>query len=255
MRLTAGLDAIAHRRELRRWEDLAGRAEGMDPVDLAAARQQAIDLRAALDRALAATERRMTSPAPNRATPEGPRDSEWAWRPSLFHTRLPVPGHAGAASGSALGDEAKLFHDCTFSEISVAQRPGGGRGGTAPFVLAVDVLDFGGSFLSISVDLPPEATAGLTLSHIIQVSMTLEAERPIEMFARLNVKHGPNVEQTVAELDLSRASVDVEFDLAYTEIVEPSVERAWIDIICDNPRMNRVEIGDMVVSRRLRAEM
>lgn len=255
MRLPAGLDAIIHRRELRRWKELTDRIDGMDTVTLAATRQQATDLRAALDRALAAAERRISSPAAGRGKPKGPSDSDWAWRPSLFRTRLPVPGLAGAASGTPLGDEAKVFHDCTTSEISVTQRPGLGRAGAARFVLAVDVLAFEGSFLSIAIDLPERATEGLTPAHIVQAAMTVDAERPLEMFARLNVKQGPNVEQVVGELDLSQANVEVEFDLAYTALVDTNVERAWIDVIFGNPQMNRVEIGDMVVSRRLRAEI
>ncbi|SFH09333.1 hypothetical protein SAMN04488020_106219 [Palleronia marisminoris] len=253
MRLSVGRDARAHRRELRRWEALADRIDGMDAVALAATRQQAMDLRAALDRTLALAERRLSS-AVGQGEPEGPRDSDWVWRPSLFRTRLPVPGHAGVTSDTPLGDAAKVFHDCTLSEISVSQRPGLGRA-AAPFVLAVEVLDFEGSFLSLAVDLPPAATEGLTLSHIIQLSMTVEAERPIAIFARLNVKHGPNVEQMVRELDLPEAAAELEFDLAYSGIAEARAERAWIDIIFDDPRMNRVEFGDMVVSRRLRAEV
>ena len=253
MKLPVNLDNFAHGRELRRWQGMAEQVDELDIVSLAAMRQQASDLRRAIDRATAEADRRVSTPGARKVV--GPRDSDWAWRPPVFRTRMAVPGHAAVASGTPLGEEAKLFHDCTVSEICIAQRPGMGRAGTAPLVLALDVLDFGGSFLSIVVDLPPRATEGLTLSHIVQADMTIEAERPIEMFARLNVKHGPNVEQIVRELDLSEATVPVEFDLAYSDIVESSVERAWIDVIFGQPSMNRVVIGDMIVSRRLRAEM
>lgn len=252
MRLSAGLDALVHRRELRRWIALTERIDEMDAATLAETRRQASDLRAALDRTLVAAERRMSSPAAGRGKPHGPPGSDWAWRPSLFHTRLPVPGYAGATSGTAFGDEATIFHDCVESEISVSQRPGLGRAGTAPFVLALDVLGFQGSFLSLAVDLPRSAIEGLTLGHIVQVAMSVEAERPIEMFARLNLEHGPNVEQMVHRLG---TAAEAEFDLAYSGIVEARVQRAWIDIIFDGPQMNRVELGDVVVSRRLRAEV
>ncbi|WP_375260708.1 DUF6478 family protein [Palleronia sp.] len=255
MRLPSGLDAIIHRRELRRWNELIDRIDAMDPVTLAAMQQQATDLRAVLDRTIAAAERRVSSPAAGRGKPEGPSDSDWAWRPSLFRTRLPIAGHAGAASGTPLGDEAKIFHDCTTSEVSVTQRPGLGRAGAAPFVLAVDVLAFEGSFLSIAIDLPERATTGLSPSHIVHAAMTVDAERPLEMFARLNVQQGPNVEQMVNELDLSQSDVEIWFDLAYTGLVDTSVDRAWIDIIFGDPQLNRVEIGEMVLSRRLRAEL
>ena len=121
--------------------------------------------------------------------------------------------------------------------------------------LVLDVLGFEGSFLSLVLDLPPAATAGLNLSHIVQADLTLEIERKVEIFARLNVKHGPNVEQVVRELDLRETVTSVEFDLAYTDIVEPQIERAWLDIIVDAPAMNRVAFRDMVISRRLRAQV
>lgn len=40
MRLSVGGDTRAHRRELRRWDAMADRIDGMDPVVLAAPRQR-----------------------------------------------------------------------------------------------------------------------------------------------------------------------------------------------------------------------
>mgnify|MGYP006142543641 FL=1 len=51
-------------------------------------------------------------------------------------------------------------------------------------------------------------------------------EKPLEIFARLKIKHGPNTEQIVRELSLHEADIVVEFDLAYFNLKEKWVERA-----------------------------
>ena len=56
-------------------------------------------------------------------------------------------------------------------------------------------------------------------------------EKPLEIFARLNIKHGPNTEPIVRELPLHKADIVVEFDLAYSNLNEERVEKAWIDLI------------------------
>ncbi len=66
-------------------------------------------------------------------------------------------------------------------------------------------------------------------------------EKPLEIFARLNIKHGPNTEQIVRELPLSKDNIVVEFDLAYTKLNENRVENIWLDLIFEGgPEMNQV---------------
>ena len=43
------------------------------------------------------------------------------------------------------------------------------------------------------------------------MSSIIEMEKPLEIFARLNIKHGPNTEQIVRELPLHEADIVVEF--------------------------------------------
>ena len=69
----------------------------------------------------------------------------------------------------------------------------------------------------------------------------------------MNVKNGPNVEQFVRELPLTEDNVMVEFDLAYSNLNEKRIEKAWLDIIFENPEMNQVILRDLTFSRRLRA--
>jgi hypothetical protein len=87
------------------------------------------------------------------------------------------------------------------------------------------------------------------------MDVIVEMEKPLEIFARLNIKHGPNVEQIVRELPLNEEEVMVEFDLAYSKMNEKRVERLWVDLIFEGPEMNQVILRDVTFSRRPRAEL
>jgi hypothetical protein len=80
-------------------------------------------------------------------------------------------------------------------------------------------------------------------------------EKPLEIFARLNIKHGPNTEQVVRELPLNEKVPMVEFDLAYTKLNEKRIDNMWLDLIFEGPQMNQVTLRDLTLSRRPRAEV
>ena len=46
-----------------------------------------------------------------------------------------------------------------------------------------------------------------------------------------------------------------EFDLAYADLNDKRIERAWVDLILNDASMTRIVIRDVVVSRRPRAEL
>jgi hypothetical protein len=154
-----------------------------------------------------------------------------------------------------VGSEATLFHDCAVPELGWRQIRNGGERDAAPFGLALDVFRFDGSFLSLVVELPPEAAQGLLRRHLVRLACTVETERRIEIFARLNVRHGPNTEQLVRELPPGEAEVAVDFDLAYTKLNEKRVERLWLDLIFEGPEMNRIVLRDVTLTRRPRADV
>ena len=124
----------------------------------------------------------------------------------------------------------------------------------AAFGVRFDVFRFDGSFLSLAVDLPPEALDGIGRRHLIRLELRVETEKPLELFGRLNIRHGPNVEQLVREVAGSTGEFAVEFDLAATRMDEARVERAWLDIIFEGPEMNEIVLRDVTLSRRPRAE-
>jgi hypothetical protein len=80
-------------------------------------------------------------------------------------------------------------------------------------------------------------------------------EQPIEIYARLNIQHGPNTEQIVRQMDIRDDAGLAEFDLAYSNINEKRVEKAWIDVIFDNPAMNQIRLSDLTLTRAPRADL
>lgn len=147
-----------------------------------------------------------------------------------------------------------MFHDCVQSELTLRQLRNTREADLAPYGLRMDVFAFDGSFLSVVLDLPHGAVDGLEKRHLLRMTTIVEMEKPLEIFARLNIKHGPNTEQIVRELPLYQDEIMVEFDLAYSNLNEKRIERMWIDLIFENPEMSQVVLRDVTLSRRPRAE-
>ena len=93
----------------------------------------------------------------------------------------------------------------------------------------------------------------MSLGHFFRVQLTLQREQPIEIYARLNIQHGPNHEQIVRQFAFNGDQALAEFDLACTKINERRIEKAWLDLIFEGPEMNRIAIWDMVMMRAPRA--
>ena len=249
------LDGRLHAQTMLRWARIARRAWQADLPDLRRQRTRARLLRAHLDRLIHVAEERLALPAIGAQGFPRPHNADWAWRPELWRGPLAVPGLSSVQTKSMLGGEVTLFHDCRQSELTLRQLRNQREADLAPYGLRMDVFAFDGSFLSLVVDLPPDAVAGLTRGHLIRMDVIVEMEQPLEIFARLNVRHGPNTEQIVRELPLHRDRISVEFDLAYTKLNEKRVEQAWVDLIFEGPEMNEVTLRDLTFARRPRAQL
>ncbi len=254
-RIDSLIDRLLHRRILRRWEAWANMADRMDLEPLRDLRMRARQARRQLDRVIHVSEHRLALPVIGSNAIRKPMGSDWAWRPDLWKGQIPVPGFSSVQSKQQICEGATLFHDCRRSELTVRQIRNGREADLAPFGLRMDVFRFDGSFLSLVLDLPPEAVQGLKLRHLIRLDAIVEMEKPLEIFARLNIKHGPNVEQIVRELPLAAEEVMVEFDLAYTKMSEKRVEKLWVDLIFEGPEMNQIILRDVTLSRRPRADL
>lgn len=249
------LDRLFYGRTLRKWRRRAEAADQAPLSTLRSQRNEARQLRTHLDRLIHVADGRLALPQIGTSFFAKPHGTDWAWRPELWRGPLPVPGLSSVASKSTLGGEVTLFHDCAFSELTLRQLRNTREADLAAYGLRMDVFRFDGSFLSLVIDLPEAAVDGLTREHILRVNTIIAAEKPLEIFARLNIKHGPNTEQIVRELPLNAEEVRVEFDLAYSRLNEKRIEKAWLDLIFEAPEMNQVILRDLTFSRRRRAAL
>ena len=249
------LDWIVHRRGLRRWRRAARTVADMKHADLRLERGRARKLRYLLNEVISVADNRLALPMIGSNAFPKPHGTDWSWRPALWREPLAVPGMSSVDSKSMLGSEVTLFHDCQQSELTLRQVRNSREADLAPYGLRVDVFNFDGSFLSLVLDMPLDVVNGLQRRHLIRMDTIVEMEKPLEIFARLNIKHGPNTEQIVRELPLNETECMVEFDLAYSNLNEKRIERAWIDLIFENPQMSQVTLRDLTFSRSPRAEL
>jgi hypothetical protein len=248
-------DAAFYSRTIAKWARHAHMARSADLLTLRRQRLRARQLKAHLDTLIHIADERLALPLEGSTSFPKPFNADWAWRPELWRGPLPHPGLSAVQTRAMLGEEITLFHDCALSELTLRQLRNLRAEDLAPYGLRMDVFRFDGSFLSLVVDLPEEAVDGLKRTHLIRMDVIVELEKPIEIFARLNIKNGPNTEQIVRELDMTQDQIIVEFDLAYSNLNERRVEAAWIDLIFEGPEMNQVVLRDLTFSRRPRAQI
>ncbi|WP_425040384.1 DUF6478 family protein [Primorskyibacter sp. S187A] len=249
------LNGLSNRLSLRRWARAARHARSMDLASLREQRSWARRFRHHLDQFIHIADDRLHIPLEGSSAMQAPHNADWTWRPELWRGRLDRPGRAAVPSKTMLGSEITLFHDCEISELTLRQMRNTREADLAPYGLRMDVFRFDGSYLSLVVDLPASAVQGLQKRHLVRVATVVETEKPLEIFARLNVKNGPNTEQIVRELPVTSGEVAVEFDLAYTKLNEKRVEKLWLDLIFEGPEMNQVHLRDLTMSRRPRADL
>ena len=249
------LDRLLHKRSLGRWSRIADAAAAMDIDSLRLARTRGRAVRRELDRVILEADNRLALPLIGSNAMRKPLGTDWSWRPDLWRGPIATAGIASVPVRATVSDGITVFHDCKKSELSVRQVRNTREADIAPFGYRMDVFQFDGSFLSLVIDLPEASVSGLQLRHLIRADLTVEMEKPLEIYARLNVKHGPNLEQIVRELPLDADEVMVEFDLTYSKINEKRVERMWVDLIFERPEMNQIILRDLTFSRRPRAEV
>jgi len=243
------------RRIWRRWRRLAQGAETAELSVLRGQLDRATGLRQMLERLIFVADSRLALPRIGSAAFPRPPGTEWSWRPRLWRGPLAQKGMASVDSKTPIGDEVTVFHDCKITELTFRQLRNSRDADLAPFGLRLDVFRFDGSFLSLVVELPDDACTGLKKRHLIRLNLQVECEKPLEIFARLNIRHGPNTEQMVRELPLHDSDVFVEFDLAYSKLNEKRVERMWLDLIFEGPQMNQITVRDLTFARYPRAAL
>jgi len=246
-------ERLGTRRDAEAWAADAAAVHEADPGTLKALRSRARRTRDAIDMFVRAADERLA--APPGAGIDAPLQSDWAWRPEPWRRPALPAGQAAVGSPAAIAADTTLFHDCRQSELCVRQIRNTRPDDRNAFGFRIDVFRFDGSYLSLVVDLPEAALRGLSRSHVLRAQALFELERPIEIFARLNVRHGPNTEQIVREFDLGLDQPAAEFDLGYSSLNEKRVEKAWVDLIFEGPAFNQIVLRDLTFSRRPRAAL
>ena len=237
------------------WRRAAREAEAAPLAALERQRTEADALATSLAEFRHVADERLAFPRPGANRFPQPGGTDWAWRPDAFRGPLSWRGRAGVGHRTELDAGLTLFHDCDISELTVRQVRLTGESELAPYGLRLDVFRFDGTFLSLALDLPTEAITGLARRHIVRLVLTLHLERPAEVFARLNIKHGPNTEAMLREIPDPEGELTVEFDLAYTDLNEKRIESAWLDLIFEGAEMNQIELRDLTLCRYPRAEI
>lgn len=253
--LTLFLSRMSEKRALRHWRKLAELAGTANLSTVRALRNRARELRRATNDVMQQADARLTLPLVGSNTTDAPLHADWVWRPESWRYPINPAGIAAFGNDTRFGEETVIFHDCKSSEMALRQTRNLRDDDLAPFGLRLEVFRFEGSFLSVVLQLPDEALSGLQRRHLIRLGAQIECEKPLEIFARLNIQHGPNTEQLIREIPLGTQEIAIDFDLGYSNLNEKRIEKAWVDLIFEGPEMNRVDLRDIVFSRRPRAEV
>lgn len=173
--------------------------------------------------------------------------SDWLWPVRLWAAE---PGEGvGTAPGTELALGVALWHDDPKAALSVSSSSEGG--------VAIRTFDFEGSFVSLAVGLPEVAAKDLSRSYIIRAELHVATETALPLYARLNLRHGPNTEELPLPLkpEHPEGLAVAEFDLAYADFNERRLSAIWLDLIAERPRMTAIRFSGLVLSRRPRADV
>ncbi|MEL7215901.1 MAG: DUF6478 family protein [Pseudomonadota bacterium] len=185
---------------------------------------------------------------------ELPRDATLFHRPEMFMRPWRSSGLARPGTGAKLGADVTLHHDFAEPEFSVRQRPNP-PDADAPFSVELEAYELSGTFLSFALALPASEARQTRKEDLIRLTFDMEMDLPLEIFARLNLRHGPNVEQIVREVDLNGREAFVEFDVFYSGFEPSRGKDIWIDLIFQTPSLNTIRLRDLTVLRRPRLSL
>lgn len=252
---TGLINSYLQKRSLRRWERLATLARTTNLGSLRELRTAARAIGQRVGDVNHIAEARLIRPVIGSNAMDLPPSTDWSHRPDLWAGPLSPTGYAPAKNNTHIGNAVTLYHDCKQQMLSLRQVRNTRPDDLAPFGLQMDVFTFDGSFLSLVIKAPDDVVKGLTKKHVLRLSLKSESERPIEINARLNLKHGPNTEQVNKAINTANSECHVEFDLAYVPFNETRGEHIWFDLFFDSPSMNKVTITDLTLSRHTRSNL
>ena len=243
-----------HRRSVARWRAAMAEVDETKTGDLDTQVQMAKKTMRRIRDFNAEAAAKLALPRPGSSTFPRPAGTDWSWRPKPWRIACTELGLAPALPKDEITNELVIFHDCKSREISLRQQRNTRDIDLSPFGMVLEVFHFDGSYLSLVVEVPAASCEGLKKKHLVRLAAVIERDRPTKIYARLNVKHGPNTEQILLTLPDEEEAM-VEFDLAYSQLNEARAERMWIDLMIEDPAMNKITFRDFNLSRYPRAEM
>lgn len=252
---TGPIGKFLQRRQIAWWRRASQDVPLLTLGDLTARNAHARKLLRHIGMFKAVADSRLALPRIGSSTFPQPTGTDWAWRPKPWASSEATTGFAPALSKTAFTDELVLFHDCRNPEITLRQSRNMREIDLSLCSIDLEVFHFDGTYLSLVIEAPQASCQGLQKNHLIQLAAVIERARPTKIYARLNVKNGPNTEQILMTLPDDDPETQVEFDLAYSGLNEIRAEQMWVDIMIESPAMNKVTIRDLTMCRYPRAKI
>lgn len=193
--------------------------------------------------------------AMGRATPALPVGTNWHATPDLWAQRCDMAALHPIENGTRAGPTISVYHDGTAPEVTLSQSRNPIDAAANPFALSLEAFAFDGSYLSLAIPFDKGAIDGLNKESLIGVVLDMAAEADPAAYARLNVRHGPNIEKLTREIDMSLLGQPIEFDVFYTDLEPDDVTEIWLDLIFKTVAMNRIDMRSITLFRRARASV
>lgn len=182
-----------------------------------------------------------------------PLKCDWGFRPSAWAKALVLPNSSSFKSGYLISKALRLFHDCPNNSVSIAQYTT--NLSSSAFGLHVVTNKFNGSYVSFTLNLPSAAVVCLSNKHTFLVGLNMTSTNPLKVFIRISMESKLGIKKNVHMVTLSEGTSEwtESFDLTSLDIDEGLVEKAWLDIIFENPPTSKILLNDLTVYRRCRA--
>lgn len=195
-------------------------------------------------------------PAPPAGLP-WPLHCDWAWRPPAWQDGPAQAVLLAPGTGAAVADGVTVHHTCAAEGVRLERETGLGP---APFGLRLSAEGGAEGFVSLAIDLPPAAWAGLRPEHMLGLYLALPEPAAGALYARVNLRHGPNTATALRAIPPERQCPEgalVEFDLVHLRFNPRRVGHVWCDLIlAGEGRTGRLSacLSEVAFTRRPRAD-